>query len=409
MISFQNSKYELLFSNQLPPLTALNYADELFFQNFEELCGSRYRILSIIKNGWQQKFGKIDDLEILKQNLLKKIANDKWINQILAQYESSSIKLRDTLSALERKEYKKISDAEIIDDLEVVRKQAATLDAMSNLLHLFSSLIGSDFLTNLHKYSNDIGEINANFIFYTQPIHESRFAKISSPDLQDKIKLSDRDKNFSTILRVGTFIKDDVSELLDSRKRKLLNLFASLANRLRCEVDDIEYLQINEIKEALNKKIEIKKIIDERHVLTVLFYPDNKLNIFSGSEAKHFLEKGNFKEIGTAIKTKELRGQTASLGKASGRAIVAQDSAGAIEMIASGDILIVPYTGVEYLPAMRKASAIITETGGITSHAAIVSREFKIPCIIGVKDATKILKTGEYVEVDADNGIIKIL
>jgi pyruvate, water dikinase len=58
---------------------------------------------------------------------------------------------------------------------------------------------------------------------------------------------------------------------------------------------------------------------------------------------------------------------------------------------------------------MKKASAIITDEGGITSHAAIVSREMKKPCVIGTKIATKILKDGDLVEVDADRGIVNIL
>ena len=59
--------------------------------------------------------------------------------------------------------------------------------------------------------------------------------------------------------------------------------------------------------------------------------------------------------------------------------------------------------------AMKKASAIITDEGGIICHAAIASRELKKPCIIGTKIATKILKDGDLVEVDADNGIVGIL
>ncbi|MEK9156658.1 MAG: PEP-utilizing enzyme, partial [Patescibacteria group bacterium] len=59
--------------------------------------------------------------------------------------------------------------------------------------------------------------------------------------------------------------------------------------------------------------------------------------------------------------------------------------------------------------ACRKAKAIITDEGGITCHAAILSREIGVPCIIGTKIATKVLKNGDYVEVDANKGMITIL
>jgi pyruvate,water dikinase len=58
---------------------------------------------------------------------------------------------------------------------------------------------------------------------------------------------------------------------------------------------------------------------------------------------------------------------------------------------------------------MEKAAAFITDEGGITCHAAIVSRELKKPCIIGTKIATQVLKDGDLVEVDANNGVVKIM
>ncbi len=61
------------------------------------------------------------------------------------------------------------------------------------------------------------------------------------------------------------------------------------------------------------------------------------------------------------------------------------------------------------VPAMKKASAIITDDGGLTCHAAIVSRELQTPCVVGTKHATKILHDGDVVEVDANNGIVKKL
>ena len=63
----------------------------------------------------------------------------------------------------------------------------------------------------------------------------------------------------------------------------------------------------------------------------------------------------------------------------------------------------------DYLSAMKKAVAFVTDEGGITCHAAIVARELNRPCIIGTKIATKVLKDGDEVEVDADNGVVKIL
>jgi phosphoenolpyruvate synthase/pyruvate phosphate dikinase len=72
----------------------------------------------------------------------------------------------------------------------------------------------------------------------------------------------------------------------------------------------------------------------------------------------------------------------------------------------SGEVLVCEITYDNYLPDMLKASAIVTELGGITSHAAIVAREHKIPCVVGVVSAMSLLKNGEEVIVDASKGII---
>jgi pyruvate,water dikinase len=105
---------------------------------------------------------------------------------------------------------------------------------------------------------------------------------------------------------------------------------------------------------------------------------------------------------------KELSGQTACLGKAKGRVKII-NSVTDMKKMKKGDILVSIATNPDIVTAMKMAAAIITEQGGITSHAAIVSRELRIPCVIGTKVATKVLHDGDLVEVDADKGIIKII
>jgi phosphohistidine swiveling domain-containing protein len=80
-----------------------------------------------------------------------------------------------------------------------------------------------------------------------------------------------------------------------------------------------------------------------------------------------------------------------------------------IQRMKKGEVLVSGTTGPELILACKKAGAIITEEGGIASHAAIVSRELGIPSVIGTKIATKVLNDGDLVEVDANKGIIKII
>lgn len=101
-----------------------------------------------------------------------------------------------------------------------------------------------------------------------------------------------------------------------------------------------------------------------------------------------------------------IRGTVACGGTARGHIIYVAHSDD-LKKVRKGDVFLARYTFPSYTPAMRKCVAIVTDEGGLTSHAAIVAREFGIPCIVGATHATSILKNGDRVIVDADNGIVK--
>jgi len=105
---------------------------------------------------------------------------------------------------------------------------------------------------------------------------------------------------------------------------------------------------------------------------------------------------------------KEFNGLCASVGKVVGKVKVCR-SATEVGKVQKGEILVAIMTRPDYVVGMKKAAAIVTNEGGITSHAAIVSRELGIPCVIGTKFATKVLNDGDLIEVDADRGIVKVL
>ena len=80
-----------------------------------------------------------------------------------------------------------------------------------------------------------------------------------------------------------------------------------------------------------------------------------------------------------------------------------------IEAMPKGHILLAETTSPDLILACKKASAIITDQGGLMSHAAVVARELKIPCIVGLQNSMNFIKNGDMVEVDADNGIVRII
>lgn len=98
-----------------------------------------------------------------------------------------------------------------------------------------------------------------------------------------------------------------------------------------------------------------------------------------------------------------LKGIAASSGKVRDKVRILSDSSENNKM-RKGEILVVEMTDPLYMPAIQKAAAIITNIGGILSHAAITSRELGIPCVVNTEKATEVLKDGQTVVVDGDKG-----
>ena len=105
--------------------------------------------------------------------------------------------------------------------------------------------------------------------------------------------------------------------------------------------------------------------------------------------------------MGSKGEIKRIKGCGAYLGKAIGYVNLGDRPFG------KKDILVTSMTKPENNLILRKYKAIVTDEGGVLSHASIISRELKIPCVIGTKIATRVFKNGDLVEVDANKGIVR--
>lgn len=106
-----------------------------------------------------------------------------------------------------------------------------------------------------------------------------------------------------------------------------------------------------------------------------------------------------------AAATVLVKGLGATVGAASGPVRIIHKPS-QIDLVKEGEVLVTEMTNPSFVPAMRRAAAIVTDTGGMTSHAAIVSRELGIPCVVGTGTATHALKSGVIVTVDGRSGVI---
>lgn len=183
-----------------------------------------------------------------------------------------------------------------------------------------------------------------------------------------------------------------------------------IAKRTNWKFSELQWCWAYELLDVLsNKKINKKEVVARKKYYTI-YAKEGKLKTFIKKEA---VEKLINIYLKIEIKdTKELKGLVVSRGKKTvvqGRVKIVRSPLLEAKKMKKGDILVAGMTSPEYIVVMRKAAAIITDHGGMTAHAAIVSRELNIPCIVKTQIATAILHDGDLVEVDTNTGIARKL
>lgn len=186
-------------------------------------------------------------------------------------------------------------------------------------------------------------------------------------------------------------------------------LLKALSKQHGVDFDDLHHYSVREIENLAvkGKKLSAKEIKSRRKNFFIVFNPrrGKELHI-SGERAKKLATP--YIEEKVDLKIKEFKGLVINRGKARGKVRILLSPNEAKKM-KKGEILVAAMTSPDYIVALRKAAAVVTDEGGMTCHAAIVSRELKIPGIVRARIATKVLKDGDLVEVDANKGIVKIL
>ena len=182
-----------------------------------------------------------------------------------------------------------------------------------------------------------------------------------------------------------------------------------IGRRLQLSLAQVRSMPIEMIEVGLKgENIDLDKINQIQKYHICLPNDDLSVSILYGKDAKDFVDQ-NLEIVVEEVKdVSTIKGNCAFPGKVTGIVKVI-NLPQEMDKMEYGNILLSIGTSPSIVLAMKKAAAIITDEGGLTCHAAIVSRELEIPCVVGLKIATKILKDGDVVEVDANNGIIKKL
>jgi phosphohistidine swiveling domain-containing protein len=233
--------------------------------------------------------------------------------------------------------------------------------------------------------------------------HESWFSALD----KDEQKITNY---LQEVIRLRDFRKDGVS--------KALTIFYRIAEKFFTQVgldkSLIPYFSSYEVLKGLSYLARNKRKIAKRpEGVVMLWSMDNKFQVQfeygTYDQTVRKLEKYHLsKQSLTGQDQFTIKGQVASKGKVRGIARIITDPTND-KGFQKGDILVTGMTRPEFVPLMKKAAGVVTNEGGITSHAAIISRELKKPCIVGTKVATTFLKDGDLIEVDAKAGVVRVL
>ena len=275
---------------------------------------------------------------------------------------------------------------------ETLKKHAENYFYIDNSWESTGALSVDDFRERLVELKDDEIEIQVNDL--TTNWGEEH------QDLQSKYGLSDNIMNVFYLFR-------QLFKIRDQRKRRTLltnyfydKLFQRLSTITAIPFEDFRVVLIREVKDDVGY---LRKIIGERNKSLLEIYNNKSSRIVFGDEAMEL-----YGQLQTTFKREDavIKGTPASSGAVKGivRVIMGESH---FSKFNDGEILVAPMTRPEFAPLMRKSLAIVTDEGGVTCHAAIVSRELGIPCIIGTQIATKVLRDGDLVEVDASSGVIK--
>lgn len=223
---------------------------------------------------------------------------------------------------------------------------------------------------------------------------------------KNKESIPDELKKLYDFIKLSIFLRDTRKEFLFKGSTLLLNFAREIFKKMKLVENNIIFSCEKDFESGLYRDKKYNKLLQKRKKGVAMYFTkegvkEEFVNFYEAKEkVLSFMDK--------KIQEEEIKGNVACGGKVKGKAKVVLNNKD-FGKFKKGDILITSMTRPEFVPLMKKATAVITDEGGITCHAAIISRELNVPCIIGTKNGSRFIKDGDLVEVDANIGIIKII
>jgi len=211
------------------------------------------------------------------------------------------------------------------------------------------------------------------------------------------------------VARMNSHLRTYRAEVYVRSMFEASGLITEIGHRLGLEHGEVVCLSHYEIISALSSgaRSPTHEIMKRRNG-TAYIVVNGTIHAFFGEDAWRLPSEEPGAEEAGVDASDIIRGMTANTGRVKGVVRIVHDIS-ELHKVATGDVIVASMTIPEFAPALERASAFVTNEGGITCHAAIISREMGVPCIIGTGNATIRLMDGDLVEVDASGGFVKVL
>ena len=211
-------------------------------------------------------------------------------------------------------------------------------------------------------------------------------------------------------------VSEDHNYLIDySSTARIRRVFLACGNALAeagtiAEPDDVMHLRIEEVRAALRGGgTDLRERVRERRAqMTHYAAIDPPFDINAPATVDGAAAPTDPGQSGARLDPDVLHGMAASAGVARGRARVLR-SLDAVDELRPGEVLVATTTGQAWTPLFATASALVTESGNLLSHAAVVAREYALPAVVALSGATRLIPDGALVEVDGAAGVVRLL
>ena len=288
-----------------------------------------------------------------------------------------------------------------IDELFVLRKNIE--NSLGRSFQSFDEIPADcleEALRHVQKYQW-LGSHHFTIHHFTLNELKDRLAQTAAPiaEKRKSVEITEKEHYVINLLNRIGFLRFRAAEMSG-----YASYYASFILEKKAQQFGLTY---NDIVEHTASEIISEQISSETALLrkqNTAFYFDGQERILSIEETKAAAAK----LLVFNTHAREIKGLCAHKGKAVGQVKIVTTRE-EMKDFKEGMILVAYETTPDIIHAMQQSAAIVTDFGGLTCHAAIVARELKKPCVVGTKDATKVLKDGDMVEVDADLGTINIL